>query len=99
MSTYLLRQTSTFLAGLNFLLLVSADGAFAFGLRVTPISGTASEGRGQIGDPLVEGIDATLGEGESLVALFATLQWDLEGGSVLDLVVANESLSIIILPR
>jgi hypothetical protein len=78
MSTYRLRQISTFSAALSLLLLVSASGAFAFGLRVTPIGGTASEGRGQIGDTLVVGIDAILEEGESLVAPIATLQRDLE---------------------
>ena len=68
--------------------------AEAVTLSLSQIGGTAVDGVGYVGDTVVVSIDAELEEGESLLIVAPSLEWDLEGGNVLDLVRATESSSV-----
>lgn len=67
-----------------------APPAQAISLDIVQIGGTAVGGIGGAGDTLILEVVATLDEGEGTIGVFPTLQWDLEGGNVLDLVSVSE---------
>jgi hypothetical protein len=67
-----------------------APPAQAINLDLVQIGGTAVGGTGGAGDTLILEVVATLEAGEATTGIFPTLQWDLEGGDVLDLVAASE---------
>jgi hypothetical protein len=64
----------------------------AHGIRLDFVQtgGTAVGGNGVAGDTLNLAVVATLEAGEGTTGIFASPQWDLEGGDVLDLVAASE---------
>jgi len=64
--------------------------AQAISLDFVQTGGTAIGGVGGAGDTLILEVVATLESGEGTVGIFPSIQWDLEGGDVLDLVAASE---------
>jgi hypothetical protein len=67
-----------------------APPAQAISIGLVQTGGTAVGGVGGAGDTLIIDVVAILGAGEGTIGVFPTLQWDLEGGDVLDLVAASE---------
>ena len=68
--------------------------AQAYTLSLRQIGGTAVAGVGYVGDTVVIGIDFALEAGDNVAVVAPTLQWDREGGNVLDLVRATEVSSV-----
>lgn len=66
---------------------VMARPAAAVGINLTPIGGSA---RGAVGEILSVGIDLVIEEGEFVTSAAPVLQWDLEGGNVLDAIRGEE---------
>jgi hypothetical protein len=66
--------------------------AQAISIDFVQTGGTAIGGNGGAGDTLNLSIVVTLEAGEGTVGIFVSPQWDLEGGNVLDLVAASESV-------
>jgi hypothetical protein len=67
-----------------------ATPAQAISIDLVQTGGTAVGGTGGAGDTLILEVVATLDAGEATTGIFPTLQWDLGGGDVLDLVAASE---------
>ena len=74
-------------AGLLFL----AGSANAIRFDLNQIGGTAVGGYGAPGDTLVLSIDVTLEADDGSTGLITALQWDLEGGDVLDITRGTET--------
>lgn len=70
------------------LLLLLPASASAIGFSLTPVAGSTT---GVVGDTFVVGVDLVLAEGDYVTIAGPTLQWDLEGGNVLDARAAFES--------
>lgn len=65
--------------------------AEAYTISLRQIGGTAVDGVGYVGGDVVVSIDFVLEESDSLIIVAPSLQWDLEGGNVLDIVRATET--------
>lgn len=63
----------------------------ALEIVLAPIGGSAT---GRVGETLSIGIDLVIGEDEFVTIADPTLQWDLEGGDVLDAATATNSLGV-----
>ncbi len=75
-------------------LCLHADPGKAFTISLRQVGGAAVDGVGQVGDNAVVSIDVSMVAGENTTGVFPALQWDLEGGNVLDLVRATEEPSV-----
>jgi hypothetical protein len=71
-----------------------APPAEAYTISLSQVGGTAVGGVGYVGDTVVVSIGVELGASDSVLIVAPALQWDLEGGNVLDLVRATESSSV-----
>ena len=71
-------------------IVVAAEPAAALRVDLNPVGGTAISGSGDAGDTLVLSIDVTMEADDEAFAFFFSLQWDQDGGDVLDLVGASE---------
>jgi hypothetical protein len=76
--------------------LTAAGSASAITLSIVQVGGTADAGSAQIGDTIVVSLVVTLEEGDVFTGTSAALQWDMEGGDVLDIVSASETESLVI---
>lgn len=88
-------RPSPFILLIVLLLCGWSGAANAVGFSLVPIGGTATDGTGVVGDTLVVGLDLVLDEGEYVTIVAPTLQWDQEGGNVLDVTAASEGQVII----
>ena len=68
--------------------------AEAYTISLRQIGGTAVDGVGYVGGDVVVSIEVGLEASDSVIIVAPTLQWDIEGGDVLDLVRATESSSV-----
>ena len=87
-------RDSRILALACLILGVQVAPAEAFTVSLRQIGGTAVDGVGYVGGNIVVGIDVGLEASDSVIIVAPTLQWDIEGGDVLDLVRATESSSV-----
>jgi hypothetical protein len=67
-----------------------APPAQAIRLDIVQTGGTAVGGSGGAGDTLILEVVATLDAGDTAIIVYPALQWDLEGGDVLDLVASSD---------
>lgn len=65
--------------------------AEAYTISLRQIGGTAVDGVGYVGGDVVVSIDVVVEASDSVLIVSPTLQWDLEGGNVLDIVRATET--------
>jgi PEP-CTERM motif len=65
--------------------------AEAYTISLRQVGGTAVDGVGYVGGDVVVSIDVELEANDSLIIVAPALQWDLEGGNVLDIVRATET--------
>lgn len=79
-----------------FLGLIAPPTARAVGFSLEIVGGTTNGNVGQIGDTIRVGISLHLEEGEYVTIVDPTLQWDLEGGNVLDLVNATQRTDVMV---
>jgi PEP-CTERM motif len=70
---------------------VAPNPANALGISLVPIGGSATR---SVGELLSVGIDLVIGEGEFVTIADPALQWDLEGGNVLDVVSASQTTGL-----
>lgn len=69
------------------------EAARALGISLVPIGGSATR---SVGEQLSVGIDLVIGEGEFVTIADPALQWDLEGGNVLDVVSATQASGLMV---
>jgi len=65
--------------------------AEAYTISLRQIGGTAVDGVGYVGGDVVVSIDVEMEESDTLLIVAPALQWDMEGGNVLDIVRATET--------
>ncbi len=71
--------------------LTTAGSASAITLSIAQVGGSGDASSAQVGDTIVVSLVVTLEEGDVFTGASAALQWDTEGGDVLDIVSASES--------
>ena len=71
--------------------LTAAGSASAISLSIVQVGGTADASSAQVGDTIVVSLVVTLEEGDVFTGVSAALEWDTEGGDVLDIVSASET--------
>jgi hypothetical protein len=76
--------------------LTTAGSASAISLSLVQVGGTADAGSAQIGDTIVVSLVVTLEEGDVFTGVGAALEWDMDGGDVLDIASATETGSLVI---
>ncbi|MBK7950981.1 MAG: PEP-CTERM sorting domain-containing protein [Deltaproteobacteria bacterium] len=77
-----------------FLGLVAPLSARAVGFSLEIVGGTTNGNVGLVGDTIRVGVSLHLGEGEYVTYADPSLQWDLEGGNVLDLASASQATDV-----
>jgi len=76
--------------------LATAGSASAISLSIVQVGGTAEAGAAEIGDTIVVNLVVTLEEGDVFTGASAAIEWDIEGGDVLDIVSATETGALVI---
>jgi len=76
--------------------LTTAGSASAISLSIVQVGGTADASSAQVGDTIVVSLVVTLEEGDVFTGASASLEWDTEGGDVLDIVSASETGSLLL---
>ena len=75
----------------SLMVFAQPNAAAAVGFSLSAIGGSANGATGQVGDTLIVGIDLLLSEGDYVTIADPVLQWDLEGGNILDAQSAEQS--------
>jgi len=76
--------------------LIAAGPASALSVSIVQVGGTGNASSAQVGDTVVVSLVVTLAEGDVFTGMSGSLQWDVEGGDVLDIVSASETGSLVL---
>jgi hypothetical protein len=76
--------------------LTTAGSASAITLSIAQVGGSGDASSAQVGDTIVVSLVVTLEEGDVFTGVGAALEWDTEGGDVLDIVSASETGSLLL---